>query len=477
MGNSDWRPAIVPERVVIITSSLAPRDYGGIASYTRRLVDVLRGWGVSIVVIIVRPQVHSARQQDRITYEMDATTQERCIRLVPIEWQSSRSPYGALYLSESRAAQSIGDVIRAVTPDVVHLTTNLLLGGTVIQAMTDIDCPIVVTLTDSWWICPNGSLLRGDGQMCKGDQDGIVCSRCMFPTAHTTDLLGSLPVPLQHLAMLALRAVPFADQFERVPSFVATVELRRRQLPTLFESIDRAVAPSRFLRQMYLRAGMGRPEQIEYLPHGVDHQVPHSIVDRDVSTRLRFGFTSRLDVDKGVELLLEAFSGLPQGRAELHLWGSWSEVHTASRDRCMLLAVQVPDVYFHGAYRERDAAEVLSQIDVVVLPSLYPENAPLAVSEAFAASIPVIVANAGGMAELVEDECGGLVFERGSVDHLRIVMLRLIQEPNLFKLLVATIPKVPTFVDEVARLVEIYFEVQERYADRPGSLGVDCLVP
>ena len=47
---------------------------------------------------------------------------------------------------------------------------------------------------------------------------------------------------------------------------------------------------------------------------------------------------------------------------------------------------------------------------MLVVPSIWWENSPLTIHEAFLAGIPVITANAGGMAEFVRQEISGLLF-------------------------------------------------------------------
>ncbi len=459
-----------PRRLMVVSSALAATDAGGIASYTRRLVDILRDRGWKIVVIVAQPPRPLAPDGPgaRIA-DIVAAPGSAPVHRLTIDWRASRSPYGSLYDEDPHTVSSMGDIIRQAYPDLVHCTSSLLLGGSAVRAAVTLGRPIVATLTDSWWICPKGSLLRGDGSICAGDQDGLTCARCMFPGARATEILQRLPRRAQDLALQALRRATRVDASEHVPAFMATVERRRRRLKAQFACIDRAVAPSRYLRQVYLEAGMGDPERIAHVPHGVDRDALREGAHKTASPRLRFGFTSRLHPDKGADLLLEAFSRLPAGRAELHLWGRpEGELRGWGMDRL----TELPNVILHDAYDERDVAGVLRQIDVVVLPSRYPENAPLVISEAFAACTPVIVADAGGMAELVADERGGLRFTRGDAEDLRRAMLRLVDEPGLVHRLKSTIPEVPGLADEAARLVEIYTEVCERRQNRQGSASI-----
>ena len=64
-----------------------------------------------------------------------------------------------------------------------------------------------------------------------------------------------------------------------------------------------------------------------------------------------------------------------------------------------------------GAFDHEHAADVYAQIDVLVVPSLWLENSPLVIHEAFMAGIPVVGARIGGIADLVEDGRSGLLYD------------------------------------------------------------------
>ena len=95
---------------------------------------------------------------------------------------------------------------------------------------------------------------------------------------------------------------------------------------------------------------------------------------------------------------------------------------------------------------------VLAKIDVLVIPSLWYENSPLTIHEAYLAGIPVIVTDNGGMAELVSDGLSGLHFRRGDVADLRAKIQRFLDEPELHGRLVRGIPAVKTIADDAATM-------------------------
>jgi hypothetical protein len=89
---------------------------------------------------------------------------------------------------------------------------------------------------------------------------------------------------------------------------------------------------------------------------------------------------------------------------------------------------------------------------VLVVPSIWLENAPLTILEAFLAGVPVVCSDLGGMAEMVEDGVSGLRFRPGDAEDLREKLLRLVREPGLLERLRRGIPAVRRIEDDVREL-------------------------
>jgi glycosyltransferase involved in cell wall biosynthesis len=95
-------------------------------------------------------------------------------------------------------------------------------------------------------------------------------------------------------------------------------------------------------------------------------------------------------------------------------------------------------------------------MDVLVVPSRWYENGPGVIFEAFAAGIPVVATNLGGMSEFVRHERDGLLF--GLEDHggLARQLRRLVEEPGLLERLRAGIEPVKTVQENVDELEVMY---------------------
>ncbi|HKA55548.1 MAG TPA: glycosyltransferase, partial [Candidatus Binatia bacterium] len=90
--------------------------------------------------------------------------------------------------------------------------------------------------------------------------------------------------------------------------------------------------------------------------------------------------------------------------------------------------------------------------DVVVVPSIWYENAPLVIREAFLARKPVVTAAFGGMQEWVRHEVNGLLFRQRDVADLRRTLARFIADPHLVHRLSGNCPAVRTIGEDAREL-------------------------
>jgi hypothetical protein len=105
---------------------------------------------------------------------------------------------------------------------------------------------------------------------------------------------------------------------------------------------------------------------------------------------------------------------------------------------------------------------VLADLDMLVVPSIWIENAPFIIREAFAAGVPVVASNLGGMAEMVRHDVDGLLFQAGDPDALSAALRRVVDEPGLVDRLRAGITRPQSIEDDAAWLQTLYEKVQPR---------------
>ena len=146
-----------------------------------------------------------------------------------------------------------------------------------------------------------------------------------------------------------------------------------------------------------------------------------------------FGYIGTHIPAKGVNHLIEAFGRL-SGSPVLRIWGRPQGTETESlRQMASALPGEAGErIEWLGEYRNAEIVEqVFNRCDAIVVPSIWGENSPLVIHEALQARLPVITADAGGMAEYVGHEQNGLLFAHRRPEALAAQMQRFVDDPTL----------------------------------------------
>jgi glycosyltransferase involved in cell wall biosynthesis len=201
-----------------------------------------------------------------------------------------------------------------------------------------------------------------------------------------------------------------------------------------------------------------REDQIIFSDNGMDVS-PFQDFKRIPSPRIRFGFIGSIVEHKGVHTLVNAFNLVRGDKAELCIFGEleafleYSEqVQSSSRNK---------NTRFMGKFNNKRIAEVFSKIDVLVVPSIWYENSPLTIHEAFLSGTPVITAGHGGMADLVHNGVNGFLFEPGDEKSLAKVIQAIVDDPSLIEKTAKGIPHVKTIEEDAKDMEERYRLVME----------------
>jgi len=192
--------------------------------------------------------------------------------------------------------------------------------------------------------------------------------------------------------------------------------------------VDLFVSPSRFLLDLHKQAGI-RPLNSAVVHNGIP--LPDNIVQLNdnhaAGTRTRFILLTRLTVEKGVRVALAAMAQVPRRLGiELTIAGKGpleEEVRAA--------AARDPRIRFIGFIEGEEKYRALTQAGYLFLPSLWYENAPVAIIEAAAYGLGVIGSAIGGIPEFIEPNRTGLLFPPGDAESLANIMIRLARSPTM----------------------------------------------
>jgi len=107
-----------------------------------------------------------------------------------------------------------------------------------------------------------------------------------------------------------------------------------------------------------------------------------------------------LHESKGVERLLDAFLALDPGIAELWIAGTGDAAYV---ERLKEKSGKRSGIRWLGFVRSED---LLGQVDLLVVPSLWHDTAPLVALEGLAWGLPLLVSDRGGLPELAPPQVG-----------------------------------------------------------------------
>jgi glycosyltransferase involved in cell wall biosynthesis len=205
-----------------------------------------------------------------------------------------------------------------------------------------------------------------------------------------------------------------------------------RYLASLSAKVSRFVANSAFTRDVWLAAGID-PGKVDVVYAGLDPaEYPQggaaereaARVELDIPEDLFVAvFVGRLDAEKGVEVLLDAWRRLALSPDEAQLLVVGAPVlhsdHQAYLDHLKALA-PAGTVRFLGA--RRDVVTPLHAADVAVVPSTWDEPFGRTVIEALATGRPVAGSRVGGIPEMLSGPFERFLFERGDAAGLAGVL-------------------------------------------------------
>lgn len=418
-----------PERRVLYVCHNHPKvRAGGAETYAYELHQAMRdvpGWAPVFVAKSGPPLSRSGRPHDGTHFSsVDGTEDEYFVYTdgYDFDWL-----YGTMRHSKELYTEHLRRFLLAVQPDVVHFQHTLFIGYDAIREVrrTLPHVPIVYTLHEFLPIC------RAKGQMVRTMDDSLCdeetprrCAEC-FP---------------EHSAQ--------------------TFFLRKRFIQAQLDLVDLFIAPSRLLLERFVEWGIPR-ERIQLENYGRAPAVSRP-VEEEREPRDRIGFFGQLSPYKGIDILLRAMDRLarsdPARAPRLTVHGANLDLQDhAFRDEVGgLLDATSPQVTFAGRYEPETVGELMAEVDWVVVPSIWWENSPLVIQEAFAHGRPVICSNVGGMAEKVRDGVDGLHFAVRDPDSLAAALRRAVTDEGLWRRLREGIRPVHSMEQHVTVLTTAY---------------------
>ncbi len=434
-GGGATQPRVGRLKLLYVLHQFLPRHVAGTELYTYLLAREMRARGHDVVILTCEAH-HDMNPYEHLRREFDGIRIHEIVH--NYRWDSFEETYDC-----PRMDAIFERVLDEEKPDLVHVQHLHYFSANFLAIAHARELPIVYTLHDYSLLCArDGTLRRADGELCL-EPIPEKCADCIrhfpldlhhVPSRHAIGATSRIEPRLQEVVRRVNAGIapvaPPTPAGELAPQlYVSAAASRIEAWRNAAKFVDLFVSPSHFLAKTMVDAGFIPSDRIIVSDNGQDTSRFSDVPARTRGPVVRFGFIGTIGEHKGIHVLIEAMNSLAEDtRAECRIWGDL-RAFVEYTDLITRLN-RNPRTQFMGHFPNHDVQSILAQIDVLVVPSLWYENAPLTVHEAALARVPVIASDQGGLAEYVLEGQTGLHFYLGSAEDLRNKLVWFLEDPT-----------------------------------------------
>ena len=437
-------------KIIHVPHNYYPDPVGGSEIYVDNLSRILIDYGVSSTII--------APADDNYTYEHNGIEVRR------FKVSSGNDDCHNLYkLAKDLEHSGFEDCVLSIKPDIIHLHSSILsFANTVINTAARNRIPVIFTYHTPILTCMRGTLLKFGKNACDGRIDIDTCSACAIN-------YNGIPV---NIAELLISVSQFAgwlpakmDLRGGIWTALRMTELVAKRKNILMEIIDRTdciVALNQWTINL-LKINDVDDNKIKMVRHGINFNINDYPINVDRNYRkgsiLRLVYLGRIVKEKGLEILLKALATIPDVDLTLDIFGITQNSDLKFKNEIQYQASGDKRVRFKQPVKNNEVINVLAGYDILVVPSQWYETGPLVVLEAYAAGIPVIGSDLGGISEMVENGQNGILVRYDSIEDWAQKIKSLANNDKIYRRLKNNVSP-PRTTDDVAKeMIDVYNEV------------------
>jgi glycosyltransferase involved in cell wall biosynthesis len=441
-------------KVIQLPFCFYPEPVGGTEIYVEAMSRELQNLGVEVLIAVPgkQNQVYQYKQLPVHRFALSDKVSD------------IKELYGA---GDEAAAVEFSRILEREKPDLVHLhafTRGVSLR--LVQAAKQQQIPVIFTYHTPTVSCLRGTLMQWGREICDGKLDLYTCSKCTLQglglPETSAKIIGNLP-PQAGKAMSSLN---LQGGFWTALRMTELAQYRHKTFHTLMATVDHIVAVCDWVKDVLLlnqvpsdKISTIRQGLCQESPESSSSSISSSITSSQQSqtSNLKIAFFGRLDPIKGIHILIEALQITPQLPISLDIYGvSQGADGDAYQKQLHFKAVNDPRITFKPPVPAEQVTTILKDYDLLAVPSQWLETGPMVILEAFAAKVPVLGSNLGGIAELVMPGVNGILVEASDIKAWSQTLQQLCLDREMLISLRAAIQP-PLRMDTVAsRMLSIY---------------------
>jgi glycosyltransferase involved in cell wall biosynthesis len=422
--------------ILFALESFFPSHRAGTEVYVLNLCRYFksRGWTVS-VLITTTEDTKDYEYEDIPIHTFTIPTKPNAKEL-----NGLIKPRGILHFVER---------LDGITPDIVHFHSfGRAINGFHLKAAKQLGYKTVFTPHLGSQFCIKGNMRLFDKTNCNGEVKETRCMSCLlYSKGH-----GNLVSKVIGAGIGTLSK--YGPLQNAIPPSLQQAKHRKNELNRIAKYADLVFSIAPWIQKAFEANNIN---EAILIPQGISpvfFEKLESASTLQNETHINFVFVGRMHSSKGFHLLKQAWDQLKSNtRHKLHiitnpsgdeneyfkLHKAWAKAHTT--------------VVWNEGLSQQEVALYLNNMDVLVLPSISNEVAPLVILEAATRNIPVIASNYIAMIDMVDHEVNGLLFENGNSQELYKHMLSIINKPKLLEDLKRNVQP-PLSMFAVAEIIE-----------------------
>jgi glycosyltransferase involved in cell wall biosynthesis len=444
-------------KVIHVPFCFAPDPIGGTEVYVTTLTHDLQGLGVEIIV--------AAPSETTRTYVLDNLK----IRRFAVNKVTDVSQ---LYEEgNSLAAAEFAAILDQEEPDLVHLHAfTAAISLRLIQAVKLRGVPVIFTYHTPTVSCQRGTLLLWGKTFCDGKLDFHRCAGCTLHGLGIPRLAASVMGQFPPAVGRWLGGRSLQGGFWTALRMTELMRMRHKVFRQMTSEVDHIVAVCKWVQELLLFNDIPA-NKVSLSRHGVSWSPEQENSTNVSSLRSRskgiwLAFVGRINRTKGLHVLIEALRMVPTLNINLDVYGVvQTPADSAYRDEMLALAANDGRIAFREPLRSVEIVSELKRYDFLVVPSQWIETGPMVVLEAFAAGVPVIGWNLGGIGEIVQHGVDGLLIEPGPLTGWVEVLRRITEDADLRARLRAGVRPPRTSLNVAREMLTLYGSILQRSGD------------
>jgi glycosyltransferase involved in cell wall biosynthesis len=407
--------------ILYVVNDFFPRYYGGVERYVLNVGKQMQRMGHRVKVLTYGMEDigngYSKSGDIFIKHYVYETIPVISVRHVEIPGDIG------FRIHDDILGKNLYDFLKGQNIDLIHMGHPMKFSP-IVSVAKDLGVPVLLTLTDFWLLCPRGRFFKPDYSPCNSPAAGHKCLKeC---------------------------------------GFEQSVLERYQAAEKLFRTVDRLIAPSRFISKIFEMNGW--QGKIHLVRHGVDYRYvkPAERKRRGDEDPIVLGYTGLITKFKGVDLLVESFRRVRSDKVSLQLYGDVYMDWIWEREFLERLKKTVQKdarIQLMGKYSHDELQTILNRLDVNIAPSSTLESYGLVVTESLSYRVPVIASDIVGSAyEYITDGLNGFIFSINSPERLTEIIEQIAREPHILDTMRRNIVLPPRIEEEAFLLEEIYKE-------------------